>query len=515
MAIGYRQYSSTHSDLILRNTSRLVSAIADIVILCEDLSIVWMVTESILNSMSTQTVSGRQIFLSDVLIARQQAPPEKMQCINFLMTQLSYVHGSSALVPEPTLSDSDRTGMRPYYESDEQTPSLGTRRNPKTPHQTPSRSNSLFSPPASTTQLPPPAITESQIHMMMENDQKERLTEDEGYYRESSEIDPLTASQEGSELTRQMYAPFKAVTYRPVVFSIGENEDREEELPPVMSPPPKPIPSPRRKFSKGRSFDMDNQESSRRSLCHNNSEGDLLGNGGSSQRFLPRGNNEQNNFGIYGVNDLVVPTVPAQVRPGIRRGSENTLLEKPKPSPRTQRNVAMPNSNAANKMLTKDFTRYNDIHSAGLDRTNSSTWAGESHRQYIKQMSQGSGGTPSFVSSDGSTPFRPMNSQEEPILPTQQHHWRCKCGHVNEGDFPQCGKCQEVALWVDTSPLSPHKPPPTNAYLPDRNPRKIENDYIGPNRPQPHPFEWMCIYCYGSNDNRTLECRFCGSVKRQ
>ena len=56
------------------------------------------------------------------------------------------------------------------------------------------------------------------------------------------------------------------------------------------------------------------------------------------------------------------------------------------------------------------------------------------------------------------------------------------------------------------------EPSPTNAYLPDRNPRKIESDYISPNRPQPHPFEWVCIYCYGLNHNRTLECRFCHAL---
>ena len=174
--------------------------------------------------------------------------------------------------------------------------------------------------------------------------------------------------------------------------------------------------------------------------------------------------------------------------------------------------MAIPKSNAANKMLTKDFTRYDDIHSVGLDRTNSSTWAGESHRQIV-QMSQGSG-TPSYVSSDGPTSFRQMNSQEEPIFPTHQQGWMCRCGHVNESNFPQCDKCQELALWVDASPLSPPKPPPTDAYLPERNSRKLKSDYISPNRPQPHPFEWVCIYCYGLNQNGTLECRFCHALPR-
>ena len=261
--MGYRPYQKTRSDFILQDTTKLANIVTELIILHEDLGVVLTIIEAVRNTMTPESVSGRQLLLEHILIARLKSGPSKVDSINYLMHDLSHAFpGEQAIFSDGYLSS--RKNDQGYISR-----SSGTSASP-VPLSSSSSDSFIQSPPPDLSMLPPPVYSKDQVMKMFENSGSESSMSGSVISPHHDSI-KRTLSQEKNDFIRQAYRPFEK-NYTPVIFEMG---DDDEEAWSGETPIDTSL-SSRRNPASMRSSSFDVVEEPKKPLRHNSSLGDIL-----------------------------------------------------------------------------------------------------------------------------------------------------------------------------------------------------------------------------------------------
>lgn len=523
--MGYKPYKS-QSNFVLKDTSKLIVIITDIIVLHQDLTVIQEVVESVCNSIGPETVSGRQILLNHVLIARQKSLPDKNACIHFLMQNLSQL--SSLELPATPLSQDTPRNMSMLRDvvvvSDGQLSSnIRPRKNDPqyisrdggsgsySPNPSLSSSDSRqlpTSPPPDASQLPPPALTQSQVWQLVQGTTPARDLEEPVNFKRDDSDTSLTASQRQGAFHRQIYHQFPS-TYKSTLFNIGNEGEEEEIQSPDHVPSLRNTGAPAKRLHKGSSLDIDRDtdQLTRRPLRHNSSAGNILDAALEPQyqqvyqqhpqrnTFNPpptsQGPPQYNQYtygyqqhqGDYYHQPQRSPFQNSNFFPrgGVdmsRRSSDSNFLAG---------NAPLGHAHSNNYINAKDLNQYNADTMDYANNTTSHTWSsGRPSQQELERYSN-----KQMTSTGAAAVSRPL-----PAL----NGWTCRhCRIWNATDFPECTECHRLADWVDTTPYSPSD---VNRVPSKKN---IQTDYSHPKATVP----WECPYCMSKNKPIGNVCEDC------
>ena len=312
--MGYQQYSKSQSDMVLKDTSKLTQIITDLVVLHEELLVVLEIVEAVHNKLCSQSVSGRVILLDHVLRTRKQSGPKVQDTLAYLMHNLSH---SSAPLSHPNVSPinthpqfASMSGRQTVVSDGQPSSNIGTRKNDQKYISRDSgmissspidKRLSIGSPPPDASLLPPPAMSKSQIQLMLEESHKSRQSDssfEEPRSRNLSQGDSNNVfDQTTSPQVFNHYHRFSDQSYKPVLFSISGNEEEEW---PINEPLNDRSALPQNRLPP-RVGSLDCDEAPKRSLCKNSSTGDLLDtplspNSHYTRTYPPAGNHADNHY---------------------------------------------------------------------------------------------------------------------------------------------------------------------------------------------------------------------------
>ena len=564
--MGYKLYSKYRLDLVLRDTSNLISIITDVVILHEDLAVTLEIVEAISNTMSSETVSGRQILLENILLSRVRSQhPDKQSCIGLVM------HGLSYNPDPPPLSYG-----APYVQSMERDvvigdghsiTTIGARKNnsrllsrssntenPVPPPVGPFRRLSS-PPPPDISDLPPPAMSRSQVLKYFENS----LTNSPEEIHEND----LTASQERHDLNRQMYRAFPRTHLQPVKFDISGSDvnngawsrdnnhegewSHNDPLESFKRRPPlrggsldidRDIQTDRKLFrqysSSGNILESSIVNESPYSGYHTTAPGydlpsshppsshlpssqyppNLTGYNAASSQYQPRGyqlnqghnpqtNHSQvsTNLSEYSPSSGYGTTYMNQLNTFETHGGDNDqvisgqrMTRRASANNILNTNTILPPNNTFDTNYTKDLQPYTNSHRMlpNPSSNTSTTWGGGDVRQTLHQLSR-----------DKSV-VRPLTSSgASAVGGSPADYWICKCNLQIKMDQHGCEKCDTLAPFIDIGPWKPEY----RATKVD----KVEMDSTS-GQTTSKSRSWECPYCWALNHNNgTNVCSECKS----
>lgn len=462
--MGYEPRSRSPSEYVLKNTSNLVATIADLVILHQDLEAAFYVMEVVRNTCQSKSVSGRLILLTDVLASRHfSIDPSINGCVHYLMcdlsppnlpTQRNTVDPPQSLTTNNVVANDGHIIPPKIKPRKNNTSGLISRGSDFTPPIN-NPESSITSIPPDPSQLPPPVMTHSELMRMLG-------TTPEG---DSSQRNVSHDSQSVADVDSQIYRPFADGGYTSVLFSIGGYDGESKGLPSTAIPT--------NTYSSAHDNNLLQSSLHRRS-----SEGSLLdqnpvrsNNAGTyysppvSQRYAPHTSNQPH-----------LP--PSSGYPVTSNTGRNQWAGERYAN---QGNMPPPPANM-------QYSRYNsrDHHlKTHPPQTNSSTWGGESPRQYLKQISE---------KEHNDSSLKAMDLAMDPSTPRP---WQChQCTTKNGSDLVGCPKCGELAPFIDTDGTPPALVPQHTA-----TPRHIETDCGD---------TWVCYYCYVRNNSpKGSRCKQC------